>query len=151
MKHFCTGHEQSWHNFAMLIATNFSSALFSLNFKPFCSTIGCAPWLAAAADTFHSRSPCFCARCLVSTSGSGYRRTGCLSRSAQMLHGLVSLAAKRDHGVGITLQSSALSVPPPPVVFCFINVRLPPSVQKGYVHREKNFRWSDTKCCSVCP
>lgn len=26
---------------------------------------------------------------------------------------------------------------PPPVVFCFINVRLPPSVQKGYVHGER--------------
>lgn len=41
----------------MLIAMNFNSALFLLNFKPFCFVFGSVQWLAAAANTLHNPIP----------------------------------------------------------------------------------------------
>ena len=120
-----------------IISVNFSRALLPLNSKPFYPTFGSVQWPAAAADTVHSQTPCFHTRCLVRTSSSGCRRAGRLSWSAQMLSGPVLWL--QNATIVLALSSNLLwFLWPPQVVFCFINIRLPSSVQRGHVHRERD-------------
>lgn len=118
-----------------LITVGFSSAFPSLSFKPLLSMLGSVQRLLQLPTPSTAR-PTFLLQVPGKDDGPQCRRAGCPACSVQMLGGPVSVAAECGHCIDFKLSHSVISVLPP-FMFCFINVRLPPSVQKGHVHGEK--------------